>query len=139
MRRIITLLFAISGFLLVTTCGPKIYIPLNLDESMRELKTILDDDVIQEIKDGSEEDLIQYHMGLGMWIRNNWELWKGSRLSKWFNAKGIYHPDDMSGIILDSFWRHLNGAPINLEKQIRFYQDFWESSKTVDSIRPGSS
>ena len=31
----------------------------------------------------------------------------------------------MSGIILTSFWRHLNNAPINLDEQIHHYRQYW--------------
>lgn len=55
-----------------------------------------------------EEFTVNTHFGFGMWIRNNWNLWGGSRLSIYFNQKGIHHPDDMSGIILVSYHRHLN-------------------------------
>ena len=74
-------------------------------------------------------------------MRNNWALWKGSELSRWFNEKGIHHPDDMSGIIFDSFWRHLNNQPLKLEEQIKYYQDYWKkadeeykSNQQVDPI-----
>jgi hypothetical protein len=66
------------------------------------------------------------HHGVGTYLRNNWELWHGSVLAKWFNARGIHHADDMSGIILDSFWRTVNNQPIELEAQIKHYQDFWK-------------
>jgi hypothetical protein len=39
---------------------------------------------------------------------------------------GIFHPDDMSGIILDSFWRHLHSQPIKLEEQTAYYQEYWK-------------
>jgi hypothetical protein len=39
---------------------------------------------------------------------------------------GIYHPDDMSGIILTSYHRYLNGQDIALEAQIKSYQDYWK-------------
>jgi len=82
-----------------------------------------------------------YHMSMGLWMRNNWGLWKGSRLAKWFNAQGIIHPDDMSGIILTSFWRHLNNKPIGLDEQVKFYQDWWgkmedSQKKTVQPKDP---
>jgi len=56
----------------------------------------------------------------------DWQLWGGSRLSKFFNDRGIYHPDDMSGIILDSYHRYLTGKDIKLDEQIKFYQDYWK-------------
>jgi len=103
-----------------------VYVPKDLDECFAELKKLLPKAQIEEMKKGSEEDMIQYHHGLGTWLRNNWGLWKGSQLSKWFNETGIRHPDDMSGIILDSFWRHLKGRPIRLDEQVEHYQDYWK-------------
>jgi hypothetical protein len=47
-------------------------------------------------------------------------------------ASVIRHPDDMSGIILDSFCRHLNGNPIKLDEQVKHYQDYW---KTLEEER----
>ena len=104
----------------------KIYVPTNLEDAFGELKKMLHPDLLKEIKEGSEQDMIGYHMGLGLWMRNNWGLWGGSRLAKYFNGIGIFHPDDMSGIILDSFWRHLNSQPLKLEEQVAHYQRYWK-------------
>jgi hypothetical protein len=104
----------------------QVYIPKDLDECYAQLEKLLSKEDIAAMKSGAEKDMVLYHHGLGMWLRNNWGLWKGSRLSKWFNDKGIRHPDDMSGIILDSFWRHLNKKPIKLDEQIKHYQDYWK-------------
>ena len=98
------------------------YIPKDLEDCFVELNRLLSKDLIETMRTGAEEDMIYYHHGLGTWIRNNWGLWKGSRLSRWFNEKGIHRPDDMSGIIFDSFWRHLNAQPIHLEQQIKTYE-----------------
>jgi hypothetical protein len=59
-------------------------------------------------------------------MRNNWGLWRGSRLSKYFNSLGIFHPDDMSGIILTGYCRQLNGLDIRLSDQIKQYQKYWK-------------
>ena len=104
----------------------KVYIPLNLEDSFSELKKMLHSDLLKEMKEGSEQNMVMYHRSLGMWMRNNWGLWGGSRLSKYLNGIGIFHPDDMSGIILHSFWRHLNGKPIKLEEQVAYYQEYWK-------------
>jgi hypothetical protein len=106
----------------------QVYIPKDLDDCIAKLEKLLSKKTIAEMKSGPERDMAMYHHGLGMWIRNKWGLWKGSRLSKWFNEKGIRHPDDMSGIILDSFWRHLNKEPIKLDEQVKHYQDYWKKS-----------
>lgn len=65
------------------------------------------------------------HFGLGMWIRNNWGLWGESRLVFYFNSICIYHPDDMSTIILDAFWCRLHSEPFNLEEHIQESKNYW--------------
>ena len=96
-----------------------VLIPKNLEEAFKELDKMLSPELKKGIKDGTENDL---HMGLGMWIRNNWGLWKGFDLAKWFNKLGIGHPDNMSGIILNSYALHLNNKPIDLDGQVRAYR-----------------
>jgi hypothetical protein len=110
----------------------EVYVPKDLDDCFVQLKKILKPEDVEKMKRGAQGDMVRYHHGLGRWIRNNWDLWKGGRLSKWFNDKGIYHADDMSGIILDSFWRHLNSKPIELDKQIRGYQNYWKKVREDD-------
>jgi hypothetical protein len=34
----------------------------------------------------------------------------------------------MSGIILASYYRYLRGEPIELEAQIKMYQDYWKKA-----------
>lgn len=105
------------------------YEPVNLEEAVTQLKIIHHDTVKQKIIEMSEEDfLASAHFGLGMWIRNNWGLWKGKELAKFFESIGIYHPDDMSGIILTSYYRELHGQDWNLDKQVKYYQDYWKKS-----------
>lgn len=102
-----------------------VYVPTDLQDCFAVLKDILEPEQIELMREGSEDDMVRHHFGLGMWMRNNWGLWGGSRLSKWFNDRGIRHPDDMSGIILTSFWRHLNDRPTELDAQIEYYQKYW--------------
>lgn len=113
----------------------QVYIPSNLDECFGELKKILKKEDLEQFKNKKEEDAVSgSHFGLGMWIRNNWGLWKSSRLTKYFKDLGISHPDDMSGIILTSFYRYLNNKNIELEKQIKHYKEYWEDQKRMDVI-----
>lgn len=103
------------------------YIPKNLEECFEELiNNILFDEDYCAIKSEEEEDLCLYHHSLGRYLRNEWGLWHGSRLAKWFNDKGINHADDMSAIILTSFWREINSELIRLDEQIKEYQLYWE-------------
>ena len=107
-----------------------VYIPKDLDDCFKQIDSFLNDSTKLQVKQWTENEFsARAHHGFGMWMRNNWQLWGGSRLSKYFNDMGVYHPDDMSGIILDSYHRYLTGKDIKLEEQIKFYQDYWKKSK----------
>ena len=87
-----------------------VYIPKNLEECFLELNKLLKPKDVQAIKSlKSKDELSSYHLGLGMWLRNNWGLWGGSRLQQYFFEKEIEHPDNMSGIILNYYFDWLNG------------------------------
>jgi len=108
-----------------------VYIPKDLEDCFAQLSILIEDSVIEEIQQMPEQDfLAKSHFGLGRWMRNNWSLWGGSRLSKYFKDMKIFHPDDMSGIIAKSYWRYLNKEPLRLEEQVKFYKDYWKDANT---------
>jgi uncharacterized protein DUF6794 len=105
------------------------YKPVNLEEAVEQLKIIHHDSTKQKILEMTEDEFLGgSHMGLGMWMRNNWGLWKGKELANYFNSIGIYHPDDMSGIILTSYYRELHGQEWKVDEQVKYYQDYWKKS-----------
>lgn len=107
-----------------------IYIPYDLEDCISQINSFWSDSTKAEVKGSSEREFLgKAHHGFGTWMRNNWQLWGGSRLSVYFNALGIHHPDDMSGIILTSYHRSLHGIALDLENQIRYYQEYWEKNK----------
>lgn len=87
-----------------------VYIPKDLEDCFRQIDSFWDDSTKKEVKKMNEYEFAgMCHMGFGMWMRNNWGLWAGSRLSKYFHDAGVHHPDEMSGIILRNYHRHLCG------------------------------
>lgn len=100
-------------------------IPTNLVECFIELKKIGTYAEIKEFQQVTEQQIVLYHHGIGRWIRNNWGLWEGGPLQDYFKEMGLWHADDMSGIILKSFHRHINNQPLNVEEQVQYYKDFW--------------
>ncbi|MBI1287731.1 MAG: hypothetical protein GC178_09150 [Flavobacteriales bacterium] len=85
-------------------------IPENMFECMVRLDSLLcsrDKDVMRNLV--NRDEMVRYHHGLGMYLRNRWGLWQDSKLCKYFEKEGIRHPDDMSGIILDYYYDWLNG------------------------------
>ncbi|MEO0574362.1 MAG: DUF6794 domain-containing protein [Pseudomonadota bacterium] len=93
-------------------------VPTTVDEAIVALDLVLSDEDKAAIRANKEDEMYQYHFGLGMWIRNSWGLWRHSELANFLYEKGLHHPDDMSSVILDSYWRHLNDRPIDLDAQI---------------------
>lgn len=114
----------------------------NLEDCYSWLKSVIVD--YKEFASQDENTALSLaHHGLGTWIRNTLELWadcgkkqeERTKLTQWFNEKGIYHPDDISSIILTSFHRHLNDKKIKIKKQIKKYRKHWD--KHQPSINEG--
>lgn len=93
--------------------------PKNLDEAIDVLKSI--NTPYMSIND--------------RYIRNDWGLWNGSDLAYWFYARDIFHADDMSAIIIESFRRTNNGEPLELDKQIEKYHKHWEKQMGPDHLK----
>ncbi len=87
-------------------------IPNNIDEAIEEL-----------VKLKISPDLIDDRA-----LRNNWKLWGESNLVYYFYAIDIYHPDDMSSIIIDCYKKHLLGEVIEMDKIVDHYHRFWKKS-----------
>lgn len=104
--------------------------PRNLDECVEFLKHRIPADELEDFKNLPERRAIGIaHHKLGRHLRNNWGLWTGSSLKEWFVEQGVWHADDMSGIIIKSLHRSLNGTPVDLERQVEFYREYWAKMK----------
>ena len=87
-----------------------VYIPKDLGECFAELDKLLSEIDRREMRAlPKSEEMIQYHLSVGMWLRNRWGLWGGSRLQKYFTDRGVEHPDAMSGVVLYYYHDWLNG------------------------------
>lgn len=107
--------------------NPETYIPADLDDAIQFFLEQQDAQGLEKIRGFNEDEwLALTHHGTGTAIRNAWNLWgasddKSKHLHNWFVARGVAHPDDMSGIILRSIHRHARGTQIQLEEQIKHY------------------
>lgn len=105
-------------------------IPSNLNECFSALDEMFkesEEDKAWFLSQSEDEAVGAFHHGLGRWIRNNWGLWtKNSELYNLFNDMGLWHADDMSGVILTSYHRKINNKEINLKEQIQHYIDYWK-------------
>ena len=96
-------------------CGAEIYnathIPITKKIAFAKLDAMLSEEDKDKMKKG---DSYEYHFSLGMWIRNNWIYEQDQeyvkRLAEMFcEDPEIFHPDDLSSRIIESYQRHLRG------------------------------
>ncbi|RYG38505.1 hypothetical protein EON81_03420 [bacterium] len=97
------------------------YIPIDLEDAYRELDKMLSKEYREEIQAGKDDPETTYV--LGRWIRNNWGLWRGDRLAKWFQGRRVVHPEDMSGILLATYRNRLNGKLSGFQAMAREAQE----------------
>lgn len=96
-------------------------IPLTIHEAVQTVLSLEGSEILKK------EPTTTFHHTLGREIRNDWGLWnQDSILHKEFNAIGIYHADDMSGIIFDTAQKILNGESVRLKKQVDHYKRYWK-------------
>lgn len=108
-----------------------------LQRCFTALKKTLKPDDLTEFKAKKEQELIEYHFSIGRWLRSGdiRRIWSPSALLDYCYKNGISHPDIISGIILTSFHRYLNGKDINLAGQIKSRQSWISIPDGLDSNR----
>lgn len=117
--RYIVLCLLISLLMSGRAVGADEPLPRSIQESVAELKRTLPAATLSQWRSSGESIVADSHLTLGTWIRNKWIHGKSSNpLSKYFVSQGLYNPDDMSFVILTSFWRDLHGQPANIEGQL---------------------
>lgn len=104
-------------------------IPCDLNTTLKALNLLLNAEEKKMFYELSEKEFIaKTHHTLGRHIRNVWKLWdEKSKMYKWFKSIEIWHADDMSGMILTTYYRITHGLPINIKKQIKDYKDYWKN------------
>ena len=110
-------------------------VPGGLDEAILELRRMISPELLELMRVDEEDGMNRFHHGLGTWLRNNWGLWHGSELARRFHEMGIFHADDMSGILLDSLWRDLNQQPRRLDLQVARDRESWRQNSYPAQLR----
>jgi len=120
-----------------------VYIPIDLDDCIVQLNRLLPDSFKTEIiKMTKDEFTGSVHFGLGMWLRNNWGLWGGSRLEVYLLNFDLIHPDTMSDFILGCYHKSLQGKRINVKQEVKKYHKKYKrlekepvkfKAKTIDT------
>lgn len=83
--------------------------PRTVEEAVDFLMRSLDPGVQEAIKQTNYQDLIKYHFGLGMYIRNEFGLWAGNYALLKSCGSADTHPDNASMVIIQALWNKLQG------------------------------
>ncbi|MCE5325160.1 MAG: hypothetical protein LLG01_01975 [Planctomycetaceae bacterium] len=85
--------------------------PATIDQAVERLMKELTPRGRGAIAAIKEEDLIDMHMGLGLWVRNNFGLWAGN--DSLLKSTGKTHPDEASQVILHALWTRLRSNAVS--------------------------
>ena len=110
--------------------------PTTLEETYIYLDQMFDDTTKYSFMTLPEDVATRrLHFGFGMWIRNNWGLWRNSKLKHYFLERGITHPDDMSSIILTFYHRYLNSEQIDFGgNTVNILEDIYKNRTSSSTL-----
>ncbi|MBK8091050.1 MAG: hypothetical protein IPK32_03375 [Verrucomicrobiaceae bacterium] len=103
--------------------------PKSLEEAHQQLEKLLPKKELVKIDAmKTEGEMIKYHFGPGMGMRNGWGLWGGGPLAQHMNKLGFHHPDDMSAVILETFWCKRHKKDFRLKERAAYYEAYWKAA-----------
>lgn len=65
-----------------------------------------------------EDEYWKLHFGLGMGVRNRFDLWQDNELTRFFKENGLDHPDSMSTPFIEGYVRYLRGVPVVMRQLV---------------------
>jgi len=79
--------------------------PKTVNQAVRQLYAEMKEDDLTKIQQTKKENLIQFHLSLGMYIRNEFGMWQGNYALVEATSKD--HPDDAAMVIIENLWQVL--------------------------------
>ena len=79
--------------------------PRSLDAAVDKLIASMSEADKERLRNMAEHDLISFHFGWAMGIRNDFWLWAGN--DELLDSCGSFHPDDASMVIVHAVWERL--------------------------------
>ncbi|MCH6258180.1 hypothetical protein MLD52_16580 [Puniceicoccaceae bacterium K14] len=84
--------------------------PRSLDEAVDLLISEMSEENKNYTETRQKDDLIQFHLGWGMGIRNGFGLWSGNKELLSSCGNRWMHPDTASGVIIEAVWARLRSG-----------------------------
>ena len=122
---------SLAAFIYYTNCR-KIRLPekapIDIEECITQLDKGTNDTIKLWMKFVKEGEFIRKeHFLIGLTIRNKWGLWANSRLCQFFESRGLFQPDEMSGVILGCFHQYVITGKYEIDKKIKYCSDYLDS------------
>lgn len=109
-------------------------IPATIGAAIRQLDTCFDDSDKDSLRQLKRAQLRDFLPSYGLKIRNDWELWRTSELTTQFAANGIYRDYDITFLILDIYWKHLNELPLDMQDSVsELVKEYDELASRIES------
>jgi hypothetical protein len=86
--------------------GPENW-PTTLSATVNDIIALLSDEGKETLRKTKREDLIEFHFGWGMEIRNYYGLWRGNNKLLESACGKPCHPDDATMVIIEKVWEAL--------------------------------
>lgn len=86
--------------------GPDTW-PTTVEATVKDIVGALSEDDKATVRAAKKEDLIMFHHGWGMGIRNHYGLWRGNSQLIESACSRLCHPDDASMVIIEAVWSAL--------------------------------
>jgi len=108
--------------------------PHTIADAIRHLDVRLSETEKQEIRNTNRDDLTTIALKYGMQMRYEWGLWHSSELALQFEANGVFQAEDMTSLIIDLYWKRLNGLSLNFKESVaHFREDYDDLAASIDS------
>ncbi len=136
----IRILLFLSSVFLVASCATtnnaeEGEVPEEMQICFDYIEALLSKQEMDEFRTSSEDELIKYHRGLGLNLRNNLlrHHEHSEKIQEYFHDQEIFHFDDMSSLIIKSYHRYLNEKGSNVQDEVERYHDYWEPIEACEA------
>jgi hypothetical protein len=81
--------------------------PATVEDTIRDIIVRMSAEDKERVRTTKKQDLILFHLGWGVGIRNHYGLWRGNERLILSACGRPCHPDDASMIIIEAVWQEL--------------------------------
>ena len=93
-------------------------VPRTLAEAHDALARLVAPELVRELASRTEEEIRADDLRIGLWMREFWGLWNRGALRDHLAGLGLLHPDEMSELVLVTWWRHIHDRPLRVDEEV---------------------